>query len=276
LDLFYIARGVLEGPPYPEPVPLREERVTVSDLEEAHVVVTNIDRFRGGADNTWLRELPADFFDLILFDEAHHNVAESWETLRTAFPAARIVNFSATPQRADGQIMAGRIIYSFSVFRAIQLGYVKRLKAIVLNPETLKFVRNDGEEVEVPLDEVIRLGEEEADFRRSIVTSEETLGTIADASIRALRALRTECADNRHKIIASALNYTECHRIVEAYRARGLRANFIHTREGQRTERVLKQLDAHELDVIVQVRMLGEGFDHGYLSIAAVFSPDYA
>jgi superfamily II DNA or RNA helicase len=271
-EMFYIARGILDGPPFPEPVPLREEKVTVSDLEEAHVVIANIDRFRGGAENTWLKELPNDFFDLILFDEAHHNVADSWETLRAAFPEAKIVNFSATPQRADGQVMAGRILYSFSVFRAIQAGYVKRLKAIVLNPETLKFVRNDGQEVEVSLDDVIRLGEEEADFRRSIVTSDETLGTIADVSIRSLQAIRSDTSDNRHKIIASALNYAHCHQIVEAYRARGLRADFIHTRENQKTERVLEKLERHELDAIVQVRMLGEGFDHPYLSIAAVFS----
>jgi len=35
-------------------------------------------------DNVWLSQLSADYFDLILFDEAHHNVAESWETLRSA------------------------------------------------------------------------------------------------------------------------------------------------------------------------------------------------
>ena len=271
-EMFYIARDVLDGPPFPEPVPLREDRVTVSDLEEAHVVIANIDRFRGGTDNAWLRELPSDFFDLILFDEAHHNVAESWDVLRAAFPEARIVNFSATPQRADGQVMAGRIIYSFSVFRAIQAGYVKRLKGVVLNPATLKFVREDGEEEEVPLDEVVRLGEEDAKFRRSIVTSEETLNTIVDASIRALHALRTETGEKRHKIIAAALNYAHCHQIVAAYKTRGLKADFIHTRENQKTQRVLSKLEAHELDVIVQVRMLGEGFDHPYLSVAAVFS----
>ena len=33
-----------------------------------------------------------------------------------------------------------------------------------------------------------------------------------------------------------------------------------------------EQLRNHELDVIVQVRKLGEGFDHPYLAVAAVFS----
>jgi hypothetical protein len=92
------------------------------------------------------------------------------------------VNFSATPLRADGQLMANRILYSYPIVSAIRAGYVKRLKAVVLNPRTLRYVRSeDGQEIEVSLDEVRRLGEEDADFRRSIVTSAETLNTIVDA-----------------------------------------------------------------------------------------------
>jgi hypothetical protein len=44
--------------------------------------------------------------------------------------------------------------------------------------------------VAVELDEVHRLGEEDARFRRSIVSSEESLTTIAEASIRKLDELR--------------------------------------------------------------------------------------
>ena len=217
--------------------------------------------------------LPANYFDLILFDEGHHSVATTWETLKAKFPDARIVNYSATPLRADGQLMAGRIIYSYPVFRAIQGGFVKRLKAQVLNPKTLKYVRSeDGEEIEVSLDEVRRLGEDEADFRRAIVTSKETLNTIVSASMRELERIREASGDKRHKIIASALNYTHCIQIVEAYRARGCRANYVHSREGTGNESVFSKLDRHELDVIVQVRKLGEGFDHPHLSVAAVFS----
>jgi hypothetical protein len=36
--------------------------------------------------------------------------------------------------------------------------------------------------------------------------------------------------------------------------------------------RSLKKLENHELDVIVQVRKLGEALDHPYLAVAAVFS----
>ena len=94
-------------------------------------------------------DLPGDFFDLILFDEGHHNVAATWTALKDKFPAAKIVNFSATPLRSDGQLMAGRILYSYPVISAIQAGYVKRLKAVVLiNPRTLRYVRTiDGQEI---------------------------------------------------------------------------------------------------------------------------------
>ena len=237
------------------------------------MIVTNIQQLQGTG-NRWLTSLPNDFFDLILVDEGHHNVAQSWNTLKATFPAARVVNFSATPMRADGQIMAGRIIYSYPVARAIREGYVKRLKAVVLNPRTLRYVRReDGQEIEVDLDEVRRLGEDDADFRRSIVTSTETLNTIVNASIRELDRLRSESNNSNLKIIASALNFEHCRQVVEAYRARGRRADFVHSREeGAANARILRRLDNNELDVIVQVRKLGEGFDHPQLSVAAVFS----
>ena len=272
-DMFYIKCGVLNGPPYPEPAEIRGATTNRADLEEADVVLTNIHQLRGD-ENRWLQNLPDDFFDLILFDEGHHNVAQSWNTLKAKFARARIVNFSATPLRADGQLMAGRMLYSYPVFRAIQEGYVKRLKAIVLNPQTLRYVRReDGQEIEVSLDEVRRLGAQDSDFRRSIVTSTETLNTIVDASIRELDKRRQAADDNRLKIIASALHYDHCRQVVEAYRARGRRADYVHSRENSvANDRVLQRLENHELDVIVQVRKLGEGFDHPFLAVAAVFS----
>ncbi len=272
-NMFYRKCGVLVAPPFPEPVEIRGTATNRADLDEAHVVITNIQQVQG-EENKWMKDLPPDYFDLILFDEGHHSVADSFELLKSRFPQARIVNFSATPQRADGQIMAGRVLYTFPIFRAIQAGYVKKLKAKQLNPRTLKYVRReDGLEVEVDLEEVKRLGEQDADFRRSIVTSAETLSTLVDASIRELNQLRESTGESRLKIIASALNFQHCHQVVEAYRTRGLRADLVHSKaDGAANEAAMDRLAAHELDVIVQVRKLGEGFDHKYLSVAAVLS----
>ncbi len=272
VDMFYQKAKVI-GAPYPEPVEIRGKTTNRGDLDVSDVVVTNIQQLQGD-ENRWLQDLPDDYFDLILFDEGHHNVAASWDLLKAKFPAARIVNFSATPMRSDGQLMAGKIIYSYPVARAIRAGYVKRLKAVVLNPKTLRYVRReDGQEIEVSLDEVRRLGEDDSGFRRSIVSSEATMTTIVDASIRELDRLRKEAGDNNLKIIASALNFVHCGEIVKAYRARGRRADYVHSLEdGKANDKVMKKLENNELDVIVQVRKLGEGFDHPRLAVAAVFS----
>lgn len=271
--MFYQKTQVLNGGPWPEPAEIRGQTTNRGDLDVADVVVTNIQQLQGEA-NPWVRNLPPDYFDLILFDEGHHNVAPSWDLLKAKFPAARIVNFSATPMRSDGQLMAGRIIYSYPVVRAIRSGFVKRLKAIVLNPKSLRYTRQqDGQEIEVDLDEVRKLGEDDASFRRSILSSEATMNTIVDASIRELDRLRRESSDNNLKIIASALNFEHCAQIVAAYRARGRRADYVHSREdGKANERVMQKLEENQLDVIVQVRKLGEGFDHPRLAVAAVFS----
>ncbi len=271
-SMFYQKCSVISAP-FPEPAEIRGEKTNKSDLDEAHVVITNIQQLQR-EDNKWLKSLPTDYFDLIVFDEGHHSVASSWETLKEKFPQARIVNFSATPMRSDGQIMAGEIIYSYPVAEAIKMGYVKRLKAVQLNPRTLRYVRRDGEEeIEVSLEEVIKLGEEDADFRRSIVTSKESLDTIVDASIQELRKLREKTKEKRLKIIASALNYEHCIQIKKEFQSKGLKADYVHSNEdSKQNDKIIKKLHNHELDVIVQVRKLGEGFDHPYLSVAAVFS----
>ncbi len=269
-EFFYRKCAVLTDGTYPEVAEIRSGTTNFSDLEAADVVVTNIQQLQGSA-NKWLAKLSADFFDLIIFDEAHHNVAESWQQLRKSFPDARIVNLSATPARADGQVMEGRVIYSFPVVRAIQEGYVKRLKAVVLSPATLRFVRDaDGVEEEVSREEVIRLGEDDSDFRRSILSSRETLGTIVDCSIQQLKWLRETSGNKKHKIIVAALNLRHCIQIKEAYQARNMRADYVHSKEEENTEGVLQRLEADELDVIIQIRKLGEGFDHKWLSVAVV------
>jgi superfamily II DNA or RNA helicase len=270
---FYLKRKVLSDAPFPEPAEIRGPSSNVGDLQEADIVITNIQQLQRD-NNKWLAKLPADFFDLIQFDEGHHNVAESWDVLRRKFPQARILNVSATPARADGKVMTGKVIFSYPISEAVKKGYVKRINGYRLNPTTLHYVRHEGgQEVEVSLDEVRRLGEEDAGFRRSIVSSEATLTTIAEASIRKLRELRESTQQPRLKIIASALNMEHCKQVVAKYRELGLRADFVHSQlAGKANDRIHEKLENHELDVIVQVRMLGEGFDHPYLSVAAVFS----
>jgi superfamily II DNA or RNA helicase len=258
---------------FPETVIVESGRVNRDDIQNCDVAVANIQQI-AGEENRWLDGLGADFFDLILVDEAHHNTATSWQQVKQRFPAAKIINFSATPSRSDGQLMEGEIIYSFPVLQAIEAGYVKRLSAKMLSPSELRYVdRTDGQERVIGIDEVRRLGETDAEFRRGIVMSDGTLSSIVDQTIGELQRLRRESGNNQLKIISSALNQAHCIQITEAFRARGLRAAYVHSRErADANERVFAQLENHQLDAIVQARMLGEGFDHPNLAVAMVGS----
>jgi superfamily II DNA or RNA helicase len=264
---------IAPGQEFPEAAVVESGRINLDDLHHCDFAIANIQQIAGD-ENRWLDSLGPDFFDLILVDEAHHNPAASWQQVKQRFPAARIVNYSATPTRADGRLMEGEIIYSFPVIQAIEAGYVKRLRAKMLRPMELRYVdRSNGQERIIGPDEVRELGESDAAFRRGIVMSDETLNSIVDCAIGELRRLRQETGEQRLKIIASALNQDHCIQITGAFRERGLRADYVHSREGSDVnERVFARLENHELDAIVQARMLGEGFDHPYLAVAMVGS----
>ena len=130
----------------------------------------------------------------------------------------------------------------------MQHGFVKHIKGLVAQPVFAALcAARDGQEIEVDLEEVRLLGEQDADFRRSIVSSKETLDTIADASITELRRLREATGEPRLKIIASALNMEHCKQIVTAYRERGQAEPTTSTVEKtpRLTTRLLAKLDRH-------------------------------
>lgn len=58
------------------------------------------------------------------------------------------------------------------------------------------------------------------------------------------------------------------------YVEKGYRAEVIHSRQTLEKQNEIKQdIENHRLDVIIHVAMLGEGYDHLYLSVAAIFRP---
>ena len=120
------------------------------------------------------------------------NVSASWGQVFDRFPDARVISFSATPTRADGQLMEGEVIYSFPVVRAIQEGYVKRLSAKMLRPSELVYVdKSSGTERTIELKEVIELGQRDAEFRRGIVQSDGVfIVQLSFGAIGELRRLR--------------------------------------------------------------------------------------
>lgn len=245
------------------------ETGNINVCEQSHIILTNIHQLATNAEK-WLNQFPPDFFDLIIVDEAHHGAASSWKLVFSRFPSAKVINLTATPFRSDRQELEGDLIYRYPFKSASIKGYIKKLKASYVAPSELTFTVA-GEERTFTLDEVLAMKDEEW-FSRGVALSDPCNISIVDNSLQKLEQLRL--SGTKHQIIAVACSINHGQRIRSLYEERGYRAEVIHSKqEPDKQEEILRDLKNGTLDCIVQVQMLGEGFDHPKLSVAAIFRP---
>ena len=245
----------------------------LSVCDKSHIVVTNIQQLGTNTDK-WLLRFPTGFFDLIIVDEAHHSAAASWQRVFERFPAAKVVNLTATPFRTDRQEIEGELVFRYPFKSASIKGYVKKLKASYAAPTELTFTMA-GEEQTFSLEEVLEM-KEETWFSRGVALSEPCNVSIVDNSLEKLEQLRQ--TGTKHQLIAVACSINHARQIRSLYRERGYETAIVHSSPDKRAdekanEEVMRDLYSGVLDCIVQVQMLGEGFDHPKLSVAAIFRP---
>lgn len=241
----------------------------IHDCEKSHIVLTNIQQLASSADR-WLPLFDEDFFDLILVDEGHHSAAKSWQSVFDRFPRAKVVNLTATPYRADKKEVEGELVYRYSFKRAIMRGYIRRLQSVYVAPDEIVFTY-EGDTQHHTLEEVLRL-KEETWFSRGVALADACNQHIVEASLDRLEELRQ--TGTQHQLIAVAMQIDHARAIRSLYAERGYKSGLIHSNMSpdERAD-VLRKLRAGMLDVIVQVQMLGEGFDHPKLGVAAIFRP---
>lgn len=248
---------------------LDSSEANAHDCDRSHIVLTNVQQL-GERPEGWLSKFGADYFDLIIVDEGHHSAAATWQTALRRFPRAKVVHLTATPFRTDKKELPGTPIYRYSFRRAMLRGYIKQLQARYVSPEEIYFTY-EGDTRHHTLEEVLALKEEEW-FSRGVAASPECNRHIVDASLDRLEALRQ--SGTRHQLIAVAMSVHHAGAVRSLYAERGYEAAVIHSKmTSDEQTRVLQQLRSGLLDCIVQVQMLGEGFDHPHLSVAAIFRP---
>ena len=240
------------------------------DCNESHFVVTNIQQLASSADR-WLPQFPPNYFDMIIVDEGHHNAAPSWRKVFERFPDAKVVSLTATPFRSDQQQLEGEVIYRYPFSRAMVKGYIKQIHSINFAPAEIYFTYR-GDPQHHSLEEVLKLREEQW-FRKGVALAPECNRHIVEIGIARCRSLR-EKTGVKHQIIAAACSVDHARQVRALFQQHGFEAREIHSDMGQEEQdEVLALLRQGRLDCIVQVQMLGEGFDHPPLSVAAVFRP---
>ena len=175
----------------------------------------------------------------LFVDEAHHVPAQSWSRIRDAFPGKPVLQFTATPYRADGNRLGGRVIYSFPLGRAQELGYFQ------------------------PIDYI------------SVVALAEPDRVVANEAVTRLRA---DLANGFDHLIMARVNRIGRARddVLPLYQdiAPDLEPQVLHSdlRAGERSA-ALAAINERRSRVVVCVDMLGEGFNFPELKVAALHDP---
>lgn len=82
-----------------------------------------------------LGQFPADYFQTIIVDEAHHCISDSYQRVLEHFPDAQVLGVTATPDRGDmrnlGQVFES-LAYEYTLPKAIKEGYLSPIKALTL------------------------------------------------------------------------------------------------------------------------------------------------
>lgn len=182
---------------------------------------------------------PMEFFDLVLIDEAHHGPAPIWNALLERLSSAKQVQFTATPFRRDRRELIGRLVYTYQLRDAYRDGVFGQLEYRAVLPQP----------------------------------GQDSDAAIADAAVAQLTADHQQGL--AHRLMVRTGTKVRAGEMLALYRERcDLRINLFtgdHTLSHLR--RTVEQLRAGELDGIVCVDMLGEGFDLPILKIAALHSP---
>lgn len=197
-----------------------------------------------------LGQIPADAFDLVVIDEAHHSSAATWRSVIEHFSPARFqLGLSATPERSDGASLADifdAIIFEAGIRELVASGDLVRPVALqVSSGVNLDAVRKAAGDLN------------EGDLARMVDTASRN-NLILKAYL--------EHAVGRQTIVFSA-GVAHAQHLTELFCKAGVRAAWISGADADRREKLLA-LKRGEIDVIVNAMLLLEGFDH--TSIGAV------
>ena len=269
---FYFTAGVFSSLAHLPTIVEYDKTLSDAVLNQADIVILNVHKLQERLEGSLLKRVDKDFFDMIVIDEAHHSEARTWKQAVEYFENAKVLKVTGTPFRSDGVEIEGKELFRYSLGTAMAKGYVKSLEKFAYAPGKMEFVMKDSEEI-YSLEEIKAIKDDEW-ISRSVALSPESNRSIIAKSIERLERKRRLTDGNPHKIVAVACSQEHAEQINDLYHDAGLRSVVVHSNmEKSDLEKAFRAIETHNTDVVVNVALLGEGYDHRFLSIAAIFRP---
>jgi len=199
-----------------------------------------------------LAQFPEGYFGVIIIDEAHHCLSDSYQRVLEHFSGANVLGVTATPDRSDmrnlGQYFDS-LAYEYTLPKAIREGYLSPIKALT-----------------VPLKlDISQVGVAAGDYKAG------ELGTALEPYLEQIAYhMRNYCARRRTVVFLPLVATSQKFRdILEAH---GFRAAEVNGNSADRAE-VLADFQAGRYDVLCNSMLLTEGWDCPAVDCIIVLRP---
>lgn len=199
-----------------------------------------------------LGQFPADYFQTIIIDEAHHCISDSYQKVLQHFPDAKVLGVTATPDRGDmrnlGEFFES-LAYEYTLPKAIKSGYLSPIKALTL---PLKM-------------DLTGVGVQAGDFKSG------DLATALDPYLYQIADEMAKYCHDRKTVVFLPLVKTS-QKFRDILNSKGFSAAEVNGESQDRAE-VLSDFDAGRYNVLCNSMLLTEGWDCPSVDCIVVLRP---
>lgn len=256
--------------------------ISRAELLAADMLVTNFHAL-GHSDgpSDLLAKLGSDDIDFIVVDEAHIAAAESYQRLFAHFPRARTLLMSACFQRLDGRPIDADVVYRYRLIDSIADGNAKNLRLHRFAPAcghtTYEMVWPDGAREEiVGRQALLEVLGDERKLSRITARSTEPMRHVLSNAKHALNEQARLLNPVKPRMLISAMGEAHAEQIVAVCRQVGIAAAYLYYTMSTGRIRDIRnrfESDAGDLEAIVQIKMLGQGYDFPAICVVVPMRP---
>lgn len=251
-------------------------------LLAAEVIVTNFHSLNAAeSQDDLLTKLGPEDIDFIVVDEAHMAAAHTYQRLLTYFPNARRLLMSACFSRADGKKIIADVVYRYRLIDSIADGHAKYLRAHRFTPQVeqtqYEIIWPDGSREDIIGKEaLLEVMQDERKLARITATSEEPINRVMRIVRQCLAYQTTALFPVRPRVLFSALGQRHAEQIARIANTHGITCATLHHSMSDTAiaaTRARFEAESGNLQAIVQLKMLGQGYDLPAISIVVPMRP---
>lgn len=199
-----------------------------------------------------LNQFSPNYFDVIIIDEAHHCISDSYRRILDYFNEAKVLGVTATPDRGDmknlGQVFES-LAYEYTMPQAIREGYLSPIKAMTIP------LKMDLSGVSV----------QSGDFKAG------DLGTALEPYLYQIADEMTKYCNNRKTVVFLPLVKTS-QKFRDILNEKGFKAAEVNGESRDRAE-ILEDFEKGKYNVLCNSMLLTEGWDCPSVDCIAVLRP---